>query len=255
MRALSLLFCLLAIMDNTRAGAVAEPRDTIERLTSIFENDTPTLQYTYCQNIHDRRGYTFGFAGFCSGTFDGTLFLEEYDRLKPGNMLAGWLPAFRAIDAGPHDAEGRNPSTAGLEGFPAEFRACGSDPAFRQAQQNLVERLYWGPSQRIARRIGARLPITRGELYDATINHGEDGVEALVLAANRAAGGSPRGGVDERAWLAEFLAQRLALLEADATWKHSVGRVHVYQRLLEEGNVSLQRPIRVEVYGDRFTIR
>lgn len=255
MRVVLSFFCLLAAQSGLRAGAPAEPRQTIERLTSIFENDTPALQYTYCENIHDQRGYTFGFAGFCSGTYDGTQFLEEYTRMKPGNTLARWLPAFRAIDAGPHDAEGRNPSTAGLEGFPEAFRACGGDPAFRQAQLNLVQRLYWNPSQHIARRIGARLPITRGELYDATINHGEDGVEALVHAANRVAGGTPRSGVDERAWLAEFLAQRLALLEADGTWKHSVGRVHVYQRLLEEGNVRLQRPIHVEVYGDRFTIR
>jgi chitosanase len=255
MRAVLSSFCLLAILSGLRAGTVTEPRHTIERLTSIFENDTPTLQYTYCENIHDRRGYTFGFAGFCSGTYDGSLFLEEYARLKPGNVLASWLPAFRAIDAGTHDAEGRNPSTAGLEGFPEAFRACGSDPTFRQAQQNLVERLYWGPSQRIARRMGARLPITRGELYDATINHGEDGAAALARQTTRTLGGSPRGGVDERAWLAKFLALRLALLRSDGTWKHSIGRVRVYQRLLDEDNVNLERPIRVEVYGDRFTLK
>jgi chitosanase len=255
MRVVHLLPCLLAILPGLRASTAPEPRNTIEQLTSLFENDTPKLQYAYCENIHDRRGYTFGFAGFCSGTFDGTLFLEEYNRLNPANPLARFLPAFRAIDAGPHDAEGRNPSTAGLEGFPAAFRACGGDPAFRQAQQNLVERLYWKPSQRIARRVGARLPITRGELYDATINHGEDGAAELARRATRALGGSPRSGMDERAWLAKFLDLRLALLRSDGTWKRAVGRVRVYQRLLEEGNVSLVRPIHVEVYGDHFTLK
>jgi chitosanase len=255
MRAALSFLCLLAMLSHLRAGAVAEPRDTIERLTSIFENDTPTLQYTYCQNIHDRRGYTFGFAGFCSGTFDGTSFLEEYTRLNPNNTLSRWLPAFRAIDAGPHDAEGRNPSTAGLEGFPEAFRACGGDATFRQAQQNLVQQLYWNPSQRIARRAGARLPITRGELYDAAINHGEDGVEALVRETNRAAGGSPLSGVDERAWLAEFLEQRLALLRTEKAWRASRDRVRVYQKLLDEGNVRLARPIHVTCYGDHFTLR
>jgi chitosanase len=232
----------------------AEPRLTIEQLTSIFENDTPELQFTYCQNIHDRRGLTFGFAGFTSGTYDGTLFLEEYQRLGPGNPLVRYLPAFRKIDAGPHDAEGRNPSTAGLSGFAAVFRSLGGDAAFVQAQQNLVDRLYWGPSQRIARHAGARLPITRGEFYDACINHGEDGLQALVQATNRALGGSPRTGIPERKWLAAFFDQRLALLRADSDWRRSTDRVKVYQHLLARDNVRLARPLRLTCYGDHFVL-
>lgn len=75
--AVRLLFylALLACPAAAQSAESAAPRGIIEQLTSIFENDTPELQYTYCQNIHDRRGYTFGFAGFTSGTFDGTEFL------------------------------------------------------------------------------------------------------------------------------------------------------------------------------------
>jgi len=248
------ILAVLAAQTPACSAPVAEPRLTIEQLTSIFENDTPILQYTYCQNIHDRRGLTFGFAGFTSGTYDGTLFLEEYQRLAPGNPLVRYLPAFKKIDAGPHDAEGRNPSLAGLAGFRETFRALGDDPAFIQAQQNLVDHLYWGPSQRIARRVDARLPISRGEFYDACINHGEDGLEELVHATNHRLGGTPRNGIPERKWLAEFLTQRLALLRSDPDWRRSTDRVKVYQRLLARGNVRLVRPIRLTCYGDHFVL-
>ncbi len=241
---------------SAQASETGVTRHTIERLTSLFENDTPKLQYTYCQNIHDRRGYTFGFAGFTSGTFDGTLFLKEYNRLHPGNPLASYLPAFEKIDAGRHDAEGRNPSVAGLEGFPAAFRACGGDPAFLQAQENLVDELYWAPSQHLARRIDARLPISRGQFYDACINLGEDGLEDLSHRTNRALGGTPKSGIDERAWLAKFLDLRLAdKLSGDRTERRSADRVRVYQRLLAQDNVQLKLPIRVTCYGDRFLLR
>jgi chitosanase len=44
---------------------------TIDQLTSLFENSTPILQYGYCENINDGRGFTAGRAGFCSGTGEG----------------------------------------------------------------------------------------------------------------------------------------------------------------------------------------
>jgi len=250
------ILAVLAAQTPAYSAPVAEPRLTIEQLTSIFENDTPKLQYTYCQNIHDHRGLTFGFAGFTSGTYDGTLFLEEYQRLAPGNPLVRYLPAFKKIDAGPHDAEGRNPSLAGLAGFRAAFRTLGADPAFLQAQQNLVDLLYWRPSQRIARHIGARLPLTRGQFYDACINLGEDGLRDLVRRTHHAVNGTPKTGIDERVWLAKFLALRLAdLTGGDRVERRSADRVRVYQRLLAQRNVRLARPIHLTCYGDSFTLR
>jgi chitosanase len=248
-------FGLLLVFAGAAAAGTANTRDTIERLTSIFENSTPALQYTYVENIHDRRGYTFGYVGFTSGTYDGTLFLKEYDRLRRGNPLMRFLPAFEKIDAGPHDAEGRNPSTKGLRGFPAVFRSCGADPAFRKAQRSLVDRLYWNPSQRIAGEIGAQFPITRGQFYDTCINFGEDGLTDLVRKTNRAIGSPPKSGADERQWLAKFLELRLEVLRADETWAGSTDRVAVYQRLLADGNVRLKLPIQVTCYGGRFTLK
>lgn len=240
------------------AGAATSPaastKKTIQQLTSIFENSTPVFQYTFVANIGDQRGYTFGFVGFTSGTYSGTFFLEEYQRLNPGNPLVRFLPAFRKIDAGPHDSEGRNPSTEGLEEFPAVFQACGGDPAFRRAQVLLVNRLSWNPSEKLAKRLGARYPLTHGQLYDAYVNHGEDGIRKLLTKANRRAGGTPASGVSEKKWLDAFLKVRLAVLRADSTWVHAVDRIAVYRKLLAERNYRLRRPLEVDCYGNHFRL-
>jgi chitosanase len=243
------VLCLLAAA-NAHAGTKA----TAQRLTSIFENSTPVFQYTYVANIGDGRGWTFGFVGFTSGTYSGTMFLEEYRRLRPGNALVRFLPAFRRIDAEPHDGAGRNPDTAGLDEFPAAFQSCGNDPAFRRAQRDLADRLSWNPALRLAKRLGARLPLTHGELYDAYVNHGESGIVDLLRKTNRRARGTPADGVPEKNWLAAFLSVRLAVLRADATWSLATDRIVVYQRLLRAGNVRLRLPFEVDCYGNHFRL-
>lgn len=244
-------FGLLAV---SRAEAVTA-KTTIQQLTSIFENSTPVLQYTFVQNIGDQRGWTFGFAGFTSGTYSGTFFLEEYQKMRPGNPLTRFLPAFRRIDRGPHDSEGRNPDTTGLEAFPAVFASLGGDPRFRAAQKRLVDRLSWKPALALAKRIGARYPLTQGQLYDAYVNHGESGIRKLLARARHRAGGTPADGVPEAKWLAAFLRVRLAVLKADPTWMHAVDRIAVYQRLLNRRNYRLRRPIAVDCYGNHFDLK
>ena len=244
----------LALLSFVADGVAGSAKNTIQKLTSIFENSTPVFQYAFVSNIGDGRGYTFGFVGFTSGTYSGTMFLEEYRRLRPGNALAAFIPAFKKIDAGPHDGAGRNPDTTGLEAFPAAFAACGSDPAFARAQRLLADRLSWNPAMLLARRIGARLPITRGELYDAYVNHGEDGIRSLLRKTDRRAGGAPADGIPEKKWLAAFLKVRLAVLRADPTWTHATDRIAVYQALMRKRNYRLRPPLEIDCYGNHFRL-
>ncbi len=243
-----------ALLALSPAEGFAGTKPTVQRLTSIFENSTTDFQYTFVSNIGDQRGWTFGFVGFTSGTYSGTFFIEEYQRVRPGNPLEVFLPAFRAIDAGPHDSEGRNPDTTGLEAFPAAFVACGDDPLFRKAQRQLADRLSWIPARRLARRLNAKLPITHGQLYDAYVNHGESGIVKLVKKTNRRAGGHPINRAAEKKWLATFLRVRLAVLRADSTWVHAVDRIAVYQRLMNRRNFHLVLPMEVDCYGNHFRL-
>ncbi|MEN8904624.1 MAG: chitosanase, partial [Clostridiales bacterium] len=226
-----------------------ETKNTIQILTSIFENSTTDLQYTYCEDIDDGRGLTFGFAGFCSGTYDGTMFLKEYKKLNPNNILTKYIPIFEKID----DMDNHE-NTDGLENFGDDFASCINDSKFIEAQKNLCDRLYWNPSQDALTEIGAKYSITKGELYDSFINHGEDGAKEIIDEATSNVGGTPGEGIDEKEWLSSFLEERLKVLSEDSTWKEAVDRVHVYQKLLDENNFELTRPMTVDCYGDTFTI-
>jgi hypothetical protein len=238
---------------DTPINAASGGKTIIQELTSVFENSTAVLQYTYVENINDGRGYTFGFPGFCSGTYDGTEFLKEYQRLNSNNTLVKYIPTFEKIDAMPHP-DGKCSNVQGLENFPKDFKSCGNDPAFEQAQQNIVDKDYWNPSQNLANEIGAKYLITKGELYDTFINHGEDGANDIMNSTTQAMGGSPASGIDEKSWLNKFLQTRLKVLQADPTWADAVDRVKVYQNLLNQGNVNLNTPMTIQCYGDTFTI-
>ncbi len=247
------LFISFITLGNVSAAVTDTQRDTIYKLTSIFENSTTTLNYTYVENIGDGRGLTFGFAGFCSGTYDGTMFLKKYQALNPNNTLIKYIPAFERIDSLPHP-NGLCSDTTGLTGFAADFSSCGNDPAFIQAQHNLVDELYWNPSQNAINQIGAQYAITAGQLYDSFINHGESGAWDIINQTNNAVGRITNG-TDEKVWLNKFLSIRYGILAADPTWSEAVDRVKVYQKLLNtDNNVNLARPLTVTCYGDTFTI-
>lgn len=227
-------------------GMTEKQANTALQLTSLFENSTPVLQYGYAENIGDGRGITFGFVGFCSGTCDGSQMLNEYERLKGPNSLSKYIAPMEAIDASGGCFSG---STTGLDGFIQAVGAAASDPLFIQAQLNIADKLYIGPSQAKVSQLGFSLPITQGELVDAYINHGDSGAVNMINQATSSVGTS-----DERAWLKKFLEIRLNVLAADSTWSSAVDRVKVYQKLLNEGNVNLDTPMTVSVYGTTFTL-
>ncbi|MEN8907792.1 MAG: chitosanase, partial [Clostridiales bacterium] len=228
-------------------------KEIIYQLTSIFENSTTELQYTYCEDIGDGRGLTFGFPGFCSGTYDGTMFLKEYQKLNPDNILIKYINIFEEIDSANH-SDGLNGDTTGLENFGDDLAKCIDDAKFIEAQKNVVDKLYWNPSQEAVDEIGAIYPITKGEIYDSFINHGENGARDIINTANSMAGGTPESGVDEKKWLTSYLEARLEVLESDSTWQGAVDRVHVYQKLLEQDNINLNKPMNISCYGDSFVI-
>ena len=224
---------------------------TILQLTSIFENSTKELQYDYCENIGDGRGYTSYFFGACTGTYDATMVAEEYNRLKPNNPFSRkFLPILKAIDRKPHP-DGKYSGTEGLEDYPSVIKEAVKDPTFIQAQINVANKLYGIPSQNLAQNLGLTTPIARGQLYDAFINHGESGVLDI---ARRVSIKRINNIQDEKKFLDEFLKQRSIVLSRDATWSMSTDRVKVYQRLLDANNTHLTCPFDVLCYGDHFTL-
>lgn len=236
-------------------GALTPAQKAVaEALTSIWENDTPVLDYAYSENIHDGRGYTSGRAGFCTGTGDAIQVVDCYDKLRSaadGNVMAKYMPALTTIndqymstgmdqgDTSLLDAVGNWPSDWAASANTTTTRA-----DFDECQDEISDRLYYQPAMRAAMETGLTTALTRAALYDMWINQGDD---ALVTQTDQALGVAVAIGmgnsVTEDAWLKKFLELRRDLLAGDATWKSSVDRVAGYEKARRRGNWDLAQPI------------
>ncbi|WP_299538944.1 chitosanase [uncultured Streptomyces sp.] len=228
-----------------------EKKDIAMRLVSSAENSTLDWksQYSYIEDIGDGRGYTAGIIGFCSGTGDMLGLVELYTERKPGNELAGYLPALRAVD-GTDSHEGLDP------GYPAAWKRAAADAVFRRAQDEERDRVYFGPAVRQGKADGLG---TLGQFayYDALVMHGGGDDSASFGAIRRRAlttAEPPSRGGDEVAYLHAFLDSRVVAMREEEA--HSdTSRVDTAQRVfLDRGNLRLDPPLVWKVYGDSYRI-
>jgi chitosanase len=239
--------------DGQGVSLSKEQRMLADEVVSVFENDTPQIQYDYMEARHDGRGYAAGRAAFRTGRGDLLQVIQTYTATVHDNPLAGYLPALRKL------ADAGSDSGDGLDGLPAAWRAAARDPKFRAVQDQVVDQLYFGPALDMARRAGLRTALGVVIVYDATVQHGNgddpDSVGALIERASQRAGGSPADGVAEQKWLADFLAVRTDDLNnpynvaTGESWAQSVGRVEALQSLLAADNDDLQPPLSINPYG------
>jgi chitosanase len=211
--------------------------------TSVFENNTTVIQYPYCENISDGRGYTSGRAGFCTGTADAIQVVQCYDdelakrpELAPRNLMAKYVKGLAGLtgaDTRPVDQ---------LGSYCADWTKSATDPAtapfFKGCQDHVAMTLYQTPACKAARSWGATSPLFFAELYDAWVNHGT--ADDLLAAAGKQTGiratGAPLSRADESALLHAFLTLRLDVLRKDSTWALDVDRVAPYEAARRAGN-------------------
>ncbi|MEV7140838.1 chitosanase [Streptomyces tauricus] len=221
------------------------------KLVSSAENSSLDwkAQYGYIEDIGDGRGYTAGIIGFCSGTHDMLDLVELYTRRKPGNPLAGYLPALRRVD-GTDSHEGLDP------GYPDAWRRAAQDQVFKQAQNDERDRVYFNPAVQRGKADGIG---TLGQFtyYDAIVMHGNGGDStSFGSIRNRALGRAkpPAQGGDEVTYLNAFLDARVWAMKQEEA--HSdTSRVDTAQRVfLRNRNLNLNPPLDWQVYGDSFHI-
>lgn len=130
------------------------------------------------------------------------------------------------------------------------------DRAFRTAQDETRDRLYFEPAVRLAKLDGLG---TLGQFiyYDAMVLHGP-GIEAngfygIRDAAMASADTAAEGG-DETAYLGTFLDEGRSAIRA-RTVQRDTTRIDTAQRVfLRDGNLELSTPLRWQVYGETFRI-
>ncbi|MFJ3826457.1 chitosanase [Streptomyces sp. NPDC090046] len=221
------------------------------KIVSSAENSSLDwkAQYKYIEDIDDGRGYTAGIIGFCSGTGDMLDLVEYYTQIKPGNVLAKYLPALRRVDG--------SDSHAGLDpNFTKDWAKAAQDAEFRKAQDHERDRVYFNPSVSQGKADGVGV-LGQFIYYDAMVMHG-DGTDSTSFRNIRKRALSkakpPSQGGNETAYLNAFLDARVWAMKQEEA--HSdTSRVDTAQRVfLKKGNLNLNTPLDWKVYGDSFHI-
>ncbi|MFJ4093105.1 chitosanase [Kitasatospora sp. NPDC089913] len=239
----------------TRLAAVGlddpHKKDIAMQLVSSAENSSLDWksQYKYIEDIKDGRGYTAGIIGFCSGTGDMLDLVEHYTDLKPGNILAKYLPALRKVNG--------TESHSGLgSAFEKDWATAAKDSVFQQAQNDERDRVYFNPAVNQAKADGLRA-LGQFAYYDAIVMHGPgdstDSFGGIRKAAMKKAKTPAQGG-DEATYLKAFLAARKTVMLKEEA--HSdTSRVDTEQTVfLNAKNFDLNPPLKWKVYGDSYTI-
>jgi len=236
---------------TTKAGDLNDPRkkDIAMQIVSSAENSSLDwrAQFKYIEDIKDGRGYTAGIIGFCSGTGDQLDLVEYYTSVKPGNVLAKYLPALRKVNG--------TPSHAGLDpGYPKDWKTAAKDKVFQQAQNDERDRVYFNPAVNQSKADGMPRALAEFIYYDAAVMHGPDGMMSIRSRAVKKAKPPSQGG-NITTYLNAFLDERVKEMKKEEA--HSdTSRVDTEQRVfLKAGNLDLNTPLKWKVYGDSYTIK
>jgi chitosanase len=243
---------------TTTSSASLTPlqRKKTDMLTSIWENGTTVIQYAFSRNLKDGRGYTSGRAGFCTGTGTALLVVQCFDAaVGTGNTnkMHKYLSALSALNDAFQQSGKNQGSTSTLDAigdYPGDWAATANDakvgPAFATCQDQIVDKLDYGPAVDAANKWGLTQALTIAALYDAEINHGTDGVASMVKQTNedtnnggQTMASAPLSLADESAWLQAFLARRLTTLNNDRNWSSTVDRAAQYEQMRRDADWDL----------------
>lgn len=229
------------------------------QLISVFENNTPVIQYAYAERLGDGRGITAGRAGFTTATRDLLQVVEKYEALQPDNPLTKFLPRLRTL------GNRWSGSMRGLDGLEQAWSIAAEDEKFRYAQDEVMANEYLLRARSYAQKLGISTYLGLLIILDTVIQHGygsdKDSLSSIIRNTISKTGGRPKRGVGEHQWLKEFLACRRMVLQnphnraTRSEWAESIPRVDSLDKLLNEGVWSLNKPVVVSTWGTSYTLR
>ena len=138
-------------------------------ITSIYENDTPDIQYGACELYDDAdfRGITSGMAGFCTSSEcgDALLVIQAYGAAvgAANNELNAFLPMLQS-----NVNNGAN-AMPNFNSYCSAWAAASSKSAFITAQTSVADELYMNPAEALSDSYKLTLPLSRAFVYDTCI--------------------------------------------------------------------------------------
>ncbi|KRN01817.1 csn protein [Levilactobacillus senmaizukei DSM 21775 = NBRC 103853] len=235
-----------------RTIATGRLRDTTFSLVASAENSTTDYQrqYGYIEDIGDGRGYTAGIIGFTSGTGDLAQVVATYVKLKPkNNGLRQYLPALKRVN-GTASHRGLGP------GFVRAWQQAGHDRQLVVAENQELDRLYLRPVLRAAQQDDLS-PLGQYIYYDAIVVHGPGKDTSSFGGIRRRAkqlARTPAQGGDQAHYLRVFLRERTKVMKQEAAHK-DLSRLTTQRQFIHDGRYDLRRPLRWQMYGDRYQLR
>jgi hypothetical protein len=232
-------------------GLNAAEKKLAEQLTSVWENDSVTVDYAYSEDIMDMRGFTNGRAGFCTGTGDAIVVIACYDSVKPGNSMQHYFTSLQAIeDKFIKAGFEKQPDETGLGGWVAAWGTAAKDAPFRGCQDSVVDAAYYGLAMQHVAALKLKTALTKASLYDAQINQGEydpgTGVKDMIKAASDMTGpmSDPPTMDDEDKWLGNFHKVRAKVMydgtkDDPLTWRDNMYRIAHYEKFRRDKNFGL----------------
>lgn len=215
---------------------------TIQQIVNIFETGTADGDYGNVTSIAgDAGGLTYGRSQTTINSGNLYLLLKDYVELElqgpitdESDRLALFirlnLPRFKAKDS----------SLAQNSQIKAALLRLGADQDMRWVQDRFFERVYLEPALKHAERLGMKLPLSYGLVYDGFIHGSFERVRKLFPEP------SPSRGGDEKVWDRAYVkARRAWLLSKSYPLKDTYYRMDAYQKIIDSENWQLDLPIKV----------
>lgn len=227
-----------------------ELRATTFALVSSAENSSLDYQkqYRYIADIDDGRGYTAGIIGFTSGTGDLLQVVKRYEALQPHNRLVKYLPALKRVN-GTASHRGLGPA------FVKDWHQAAKNPKLRQAQDELLNKMYLKPAVRAAQQDGLS-PLGQYIYYDAMVVHGPgNGADSFggIRQAARQRAKTPKQGGSTKTYLRTFLTVRAHIMREESA-HHDLSRLIAQWQFVCDGKDQLQLPLTWKMYGDTYQL-
>ncbi|KRO04808.1 csn protein [Levilactobacillus paucivorans] len=228
---------------------VGQRRETTFALVASAENSTTNYhrQYGYLEDIGDGRGYTAGIIGFTTANGDLRQVIQRYVHLKPQhNGLKPYLPALKAaVGSATHHGLGHP--------FIQAWHQAAKDPKLIHAENYILDTEYLNPVLRAAKKDNLS-PLGQYIYYDAMVVHGPGNDKSSFGGIRRQAkrlAKTPRQGGNETHYLQAFLKARTPIMRQEAA-HHDLSRLNAQRQFIRDKNFQLQRPLRWQMYGDRY---
>jgi len=229
------------------------------RITSIYENSTPDLQYCFCGWQNDKHGITAGFPGFTTRDGDAYEFLTKYNRENPGNAFSGLMDKIKSALNTNND----------ISGYCDAWRKECKLEKFKQAEVAYVDVQYYSNSQQKAKQYGITSPLVRALFYDTNIMQGDGGsqydLSGIAKWTQQQVGTPDSSGASQLNWARKFLERRSWVFQnsPDGGWEGTGYRIRSWDYILKNNDASMPgkstkilenggQPMTIQCTGDGF---